>query len=135
MNNTWNYKEDLQDPEAFEKIEKQYDIKIPEKLKDFVAEHNGASPSECVFDSEGGEHLFGAVLSFDSGETCKTTIYQAMDAVQNKSVIPFAEDPFGNYICLSMENVKILFWSHETDEMTVAGDELESFLKGLHPIK
>lgn len=43
MNNTWNYKEDLQDPEAFEKIEKQYDIKIPEKLKDFVAEHNGAS--------------------------------------------------------------------------------------------
>ena len=110
MNNTWNYKEDLQDPEAFEKIEKQYDIKIPEKLKDFVAEHNGASPSECVFDSEGGEHLFGAVLSFDSGE-------------------------FGNYICLSMENGKILFWSHETDEMTVAGDELESFLKGLHPIK
>ena len=38
MNNTWNYKEDLQEPEAFEKIEKQYDIKIPEKLKDFVVE-------------------------------------------------------------------------------------------------
>ena len=29
MNNTWNYKEDLLDSEAFEKIEKQYVIKIP----------------------------------------------------------------------------------------------------------
>lgn len=135
MNNEWNYKEDLQDSEAFEKIEKQYDIKIPPKLKDFVVGHNGASPSECVFNSEGREHLFGAVLSFDSRETCKTTVYQAMDTVQNKSVIPFAEDPFGNYICLSLENGKVLFWNHETEKMTVAGDELESFLKGLRPIK
>lgn len=131
MSDIWRYKEEIQDAKAFEKVEECYGITIPEEMKTFVKEHNGASPEKCVFRMGDREGVFGAVLSFDSGETQKATVYQAMDTVQDKTLLPFATDPFGDYICLSLENGSVVFWDHETDEKTCVGSDVRTFLSGL----
>ena len=135
MDNVWNYKQPLIDSAAFEKFEQQYNVRIPEELKTFVVEHNEASPEKDAFDSESGEHLFSDVLRFDSGETRKVTAYDAMEEIQNKELIPFAKDPFGNYICLSLKDGTVRLWDHEDHETgttAMAGRNLQDFIENLH---
>ena len=95
----------------------------------------GVFPRFHAVYSESGEHLFSDVLRFDSGETRKVTAYDAMEEIQNKELIPFAKDPFGNYICLSLKYGTVRFWDHEDHETgttAMAGRNLQDFIENLH---
>lgn len=65
MNMTWKYKIDMKNLQAFADVEKFRGILIPEELKNFVAEHNAATPSRHHFMVGATERVFGAVLSFE----------------------------------------------------------------------
>ena len=99
MENAWKYKIDLKDPQAFAKVETLREIRIPKELRQFIEEHNAATPSNYHFMVGSTERVFGAVLSYDESETEADRVYPALDAIKNKKLIPFAIDPFGNYIC------------------------------------
>lgn len=45
MENAWKYKIDLKDPQAFAKVETLREIRIPKELRQFIEEHNAATPS------------------------------------------------------------------------------------------
>ena len=58
-----------------------------------------------------------------------------MEEIQNKELIPFAKDPFGNYICLSLKDGTVRFWDHEDHETgtaAMAGRNLQDFIENLH---
>lgn len=132
MNMTWKYKIDMKNLQAFADVEKFRGILIPEELKNFVAEHNAATPSRHHFMVRATERVFGAVLSFEKNETEADTVYPALEAVEDKNLLPFAIDPFGNYICYQLNEKQIVYWDHENDAVTTTGKSLKEFIESLY---
>lgn len=132
MDMIWKYKIEMKNPHAFEEVEALREIHIPEELKGFVMEHNAATPSLYHFMAGSTERVFGAVLSFDKTETDADTVYPALGAVKDKNLLPFAIDPFGNYICYQLDRKQIVYWDHESDEVTSTGKNLSEFLESLY---
>lgn len=132
MENVWKYKIDLKDPQAFAKVETMRGIRIPTELRQFIENHNAATPSNYHFMVGSTERVFGAVLSYDEEEKEADRVYLALEAIKDKNLIPFAIDPFGNYICYALDKNEIVFWDHETDKEVSTGKNLEKFIKSLY---
>lgn len=132
MEQTWKYKIEMKDTKAFAEVEKQRGIHIPEELKAFVEEHNAATPALYHFMAGVTERVFGAVLSFEKDEKEADTVYPALEAVKDKNLLPFAIDPFGNYICYQLDTNQIVYWSHEDDTVTSTRKGLKEFVASLY---
>ena len=132
MDILWKYKIDVVDENIFSGLEKEYNIKFPDELKKFIIENNAATPSKYNFMLGTTEKVLGAVLSFNRGETDTDTVFGAFDVIEDKTLIPFAIDPFGNYICYSLRDDKIVFWNHETNGINTTGKSLQEFLDSLY---
>lgn len=132
MENAWKYKIDLKDPQAFAKVEAMRGIRVPAVLRQFIENHNAATPSNYHFMVGSTERVFGAVLSYDEAEKEADRVYPALEAVKDKNLIPFAIDPFGNYICYALDKNEIVFWDHETDDTASTGKNLEQFIENLY---
>lgn len=78
------------------------------------------------------EKVFGAVLSFNHGEKDTDSVFSALKTVDDKNLIPFGVDPFGNYICYSLKDYAIIFWDHETGKSFVAGFSLTEYIESLY---
>jgi len=46
--------------------------------------------------------------------------------------IPFARDPFGNFICFDRTNDHIVFWDHETTAIEEVADSFTEFIDSLY---
>ena len=44
------------------------------------------------------------------------TVYPALEAIKDKNLLPFAIDPFGNYICYQLDRKQIVYWDHESED-------------------
>ena len=126
----WNYKIDLLDDAVFHEIEKQRGIQIPENLISLVKEGNAATPEKYKFMIVQTEKVVGAILSFNKGDS--DSVFTALDIIEDQRIVPFAIDPFGNYICLNLKNKEVIFWNHETGDTFSTEKELEAFLKSLY---
>ena len=132
MDLEWKYKIDVTDPAIFDEIEKERGISIPKELKTFIMKTNAATPSKYNFVAGGVERVLGAILSFNKGESDTDSVFTAFRVIKEKELIPFGIDPFGNYICYSLKDSKIVFWDHETDNVTTIADNLTVFLDSLY---
>ena len=128
----WKYKIDVVEQNVFSKIEKKYGITISEELKALILMANAATPSKYNFILGTTEKVVGAILSFNEGETDTDTVYTALSAMEDKSLVPFAIDPFGNYICYSNNDNKVVFWDHETSGISSTKKGLSEFLNSLY---
>lgn len=132
MNIVWKYKIDLADENVFSEIEKSREIKIPDAMKTLILEGNAATPEKYNFMVGSTERVFGAMLSFNKNENDTDTVYTALEVVDDKELLPFAIDPFGNYICLHLCSEEVVFWNHETGEVESTGKKLDDFLESLY---
>ena len=130
--NNWKYKIDIQSASVFDEIEKQYKVKFSNELREFITENNGATPEKYHFMIENTEKVLGAVLSVNQGESDVDTIYPALSCIENAEIIPFAIDPFGNYICYSITDGTVVFWDHETSAVFSSGTSLSEFIDSLY---
>lgn len=128
----WKYKIDLANPEVFAEIEKERKISFPDELKKLITEANAATPAKYNFMTGNVEKAFGAVLSFNRNESDTDSVFVALSAINDTNLLPFGIDPFGNYICYSLSDCKVVFWDHETDGVTVVSDSLSAFLESLY---
>lgn len=128
----WKYKIDVVNPNVFSNIEKKYGIVISEELRALILTANAATPSKYNFMLGTTEKVVGAILSFNEGETDTDTVYTAFSAIEDKALVPFAIDPFGNYICYSNKDNKVVFWNHETSEVSSTEKGLSEFLDSLY---
>ncbi len=76
--------------------------------------------------------VFGAVLSFNKNEEDTDTVFTALEVVDDKKLFPFAIDSFGNYICLDLTTEDVVFWDHETGEVSSTQKSLENLLESLY---
>ena len=127
----WNYKIDLENG-ALEAFEKSTGIIIPDDLKDIIVNYNAATPEKPLFMAGSAERIFGAVLSFNINETEADSVYTAVDAVSDKSLLPFGIDPFGNYICYHIPDGDVVVWDHEINRFTSTGKSLDKFIASLY---
>lgn len=131
MSNKWKYRIELENKSIFDCIEKKSNITIPKDLKEFIIENNASTPEKYNFLVKGSEKVFGSVLSFNK-EKNTDTVFIALECINDLELLPFAIDPFGNYICYSLKENSIKFWDHETDKSIFISDSLADFLNSLY---
>ena len=78
------------------------------------------------------ERVFGAILSFNKDEEDTDTVFTALEVIKDKNLFPFAIDPFGNYICMDLADEEVVFWNHETGEISTTGKNIDDFLESLY---
>lgn len=128
----WKYKIDIADPNVFFDIEKEFGVVIPEELRSLIIIANAATPSKYNFVIGDTERVLGSILSFNVGETDTDTVYTALSIMEDKTLVPFAIDPFGNYICYSNKDNKVVFWDHETGDVSSTEKGLSEFINSLY---
>lgn len=132
MNIVWKYKIDLADESVFAEIENERGITIPDKLKDLIIKGNAATPDKYNFMVGSTERVLGSILSFNKDEEDTDTVFTALEVIKDKNLLPFAIDPFGNYICINLTAEEVVFWNHETGESSTTGKHIDDFLESLY---
>lgn len=108
----WNIYDDSKlDISLIESTEKQIGVSFPESYKKCVLKYHGATPVQDLFNVEGTQRVFGEFLGFDENDDETLLSYYIMETNEvtgtiPKEVIPFANDPSGNYICFDYKNDK-----------------------------
>ena len=128
----WNYKIDLADESVFAEIEKERGISLPDSLVELIKEGNGATPEKYKYMVGFTEKVVGAILSFNRDEADTDTVFTALSVIQDKNLMPFAIDSFGNYICLDIAEGVVVFWDHETGEVYQTDKGIEAFIESLY---
>lgn len=105
--------------EAVLKVEEELGVSFPSDFVDCVLLKNGGQPIPDTFDLEGRkEAVFNSLIDLNVEES--RNIIKVYNDLKNRlpeSVYPFADDPFGNYLCFDYRDGKdpsIVFWDHET---------------------
>ncbi|MGC5326444.1 SMI1/KNR4 family protein [Brevibacillus sp. SYSU BS000544] len=109
-------------------VEEFFDVKFPQDYILCVLENHGGKPYPNRLDIGSNDATsFGELLTFDP--TSKIYIPEKYNRISEElpdGIIPFANDPGGNYICFDYKNGKqdepiIVFWDHE---LSVSEDDL-----------
>lgn len=132
MNIVWKYKIDLADERVFSEIEKERNIQIPQDLKELIKEGNAATPDKYKYIIGSTEKVVGAILSFNKDEKEADSIYTALSVIEDKNLMPFAIDSFGNYICLEISSNNVVFWDHESGDTFSTEKNIQGFMNSLY---
>jgi len=122
-------------PKDIDEIEKTVSLKFPEEYRKHLLKYNGGqcSPNEFSF-IENGKKTNSCVdwfLAIYDGEYDNLSDYIKTYKLDEKrlpaDIIPIANDPGGNLICISCgkeDNGAIYFWDHEKEvDYSVSGDD------------
>lgn len=131
MNINWKYKIDLVD-DAIYRMSNKYGVIIPDDLVKLLEVANGATPSKSKFMLKVDEKLLGAILSFNPDEHEADSFETAMIIDFDKNILPFAVDPFGNYICYNVNDGTIVFFDHEENSISIIATSLKDFMSMLY---
>jgi hypothetical protein len=108
-------------------VENVLNIKFPEDYKNVARENQGKSPTPSIFNiTEKRESVFNTLLHFTDDKYDNTynllKAYSMAKEFLPERIIPIADTPGGDYICLDYRdasiNSKIVFANHE-----LSGDE------------
>jgi hypothetical protein len=132
QNVDWKYVKKLTNESAVKDFEEKFQMTLPDDLKQCIKAHNGGRPSKNIFDTEKTkERVFKTLLSFN--DTDVENIYKYFPIIRrvSKSLIPFASDPSGNFLCV--RDGRIVLYLHETDEIEeIKADSFSDFLGKLY---
>jgi len=131
MNNIgWKYVKTLNDTRAIEKFETLHGVTFPDDLKKILVTCNGGRPPLKLYDTAKEKSKeFKTLLSFNDSDVENIYKFFPLES-KDKSLIPFASDPAGNFFVLK-EN-KIFLWNHEKDLLTFLANSFSDFLKSLY---
>ncbi len=122
-------------PAFIKEIEDIFNIKYPQKYKEYVLLFNGSVPAKKFFLVSGEECKFNRLINFD--KTIDWNFFERISFIKNKlpnNIIPFGDDSFGNLICFDFNNniePKIVFWEHELNKTIYLEKDFNSFIGSL----
>lgn len=137
MNNiNWKRVKPLILPNSLDKFEQDYEITLPESLKEFISTNNGGRPSLDIIKTEDGKEVeIKALLSFNKEDT--ENIYKVIDYFKkqfNSKIVPVATEPSGDYFCIDITNDSIVYWEHENNVLTFIAKDFVEFLNCLYKL-
>lgn len=119
---TWENIKPLEDETSIKTFEGEFQTQLPADFVRLAPKFSGSSPSRKYFRTKNGEeHVIDYFLSFNPDDkygVFKTTARMRRQGLP-ANIIPFAIDPFGNYICIEdlSEGSRIIYWNHEEDTL------------------
>jgi hypothetical protein len=127
----WKYVKPLSKTEAIEEFEKRYNVLLPVDLKQCIKAYNGGRPDKDTFDTDKSkECVFKTLLSFNEHDMENIYTYFPIIYAEQRSLIPFASDPGGNFLCV--KDNKIVLYLHETGGMENVASSFTDFLNKLY---
>ena len=128
------------------KFESEYCISLPESYKVFLLKNNGGIPSNKCFDFliKDGSYTDSVIERFLSlCDDCDCSLedtykrFLEIDPVDSKYMLPIAQDPGGNFVCIAVNNDAngVYFWDHEAPgqlHLHLISDSFDQFLNDLH---
>ena len=135
----WSFKKSEISDSRIKEIQEKLNVIFPKDFVECVLENNGGQPTPECFDFKGHkEAVFNALvdLSFD-GKGNLFEILQNLNGQLPDRIIPFANDPFGNFFCFDFRengSPNIVFWNHEksgNDAIESVGFGFSEILKQL----
>lgn len=131
----WVYRGQSIDDKIIREVENYLDVKLPADYKECIKVNNGGRPRPNVFDSDdGGEgFVFRSLISFTKKELNIKMFKEELDTLK---ILPFATDPFGNYICFDYryteDSPTIVFYNHEFDSINPVCDTFTALIERLY---
>ena len=127
---TWKYVKELKNSAAVDDFEKVHGVVFPADLKAVLIKYNGGRPAKKYFDvGAEKDKEFKTLLSFNDADIENIYKYYPLDSA-DKTLIPFASDPAGNYFVL--KNNAVHLWLHEADKTVFVAATFTEFLHMLH---
>jgi len=84
-------------------------------------------------------HTFSDLLSLNKSDDDNVfEVYETVsDRLDRKDILPFAADPFGNFLCFDFsENpAHIVFWNHEANLLDAVAKTFMELINMLHEAK
>ena len=125
----WKYVKKLEDINELKNFEFENGCQIPSYLRKCIINYNGGRPERKVFDTAVSKgRMIKKLLSLNYGDV--ENIWDAYKCMQqeDRDLIPFANDPGGNFICFNKDSGEIYLWLHETDTVEYVAESFEDFL-------
>ena len=110
-------------------IEDHIGTSLPREYRSFLADYDGAEPETNVVSIS--EKNASGVNRFIPARD----ILREREGIENipPRAIPMAWDGCGNYFILDITTGEVLFWDHETADLTRIAESFEGFLSTLQP--
>ncbi|MGG1534172.1 MULTISPECIES: SMI1/KNR4 family protein [Brevibacillus] len=114
---SWLFPKRPLDTEEIKSIEQQLGIIFPKDYVDCVKQNNGGQPDPDTFYVGDREAVFSSLIPLNQEESRNVlTVKRKLAERLPEGVVPFADDPFGNYLCFDYrrnQEPKIGIWDHE----------------------
>jgi len=132
----WFLVNPLEGEAQIKKFEDIARINFPDDFVNCIKKNNAGYPLFKNFETlTGDNHICNNLLTFDEKKKVNIfNVYRNVFSIRETTpLVPFAEDPFGNYICFdfSESTAKIIFWHHETNKTEKVCDTFTEFLAKL----
>lgn len=140
---TWKYVKGKPIDSEIEKLQESLGVLLPKEFLSVAIENNGGRPSPCIFDFPGRDGaVFESLLRLERENDYG--ILKTLERISDRlpsGCVPFASDPFGNYLCFQYPSsgmIPIVFWNHEKkmdSSLSPVCDDFEALLEKLYEPK
>ena len=99
----WTLVRELESKSEIVDFEEAVDFMFPESFKECVEDFNGATPVPCFYDTLSTENRdIESLLSFNRNDTRNIWwAYVMIEHTTNRTLVPFATDKMGNFLCFN----------------------------------
>lgn len=132
-------------PSDLDDVERRFDFCFPRVVREHYLGHNGGCPDKNRFSNERGTFIIDSFIPVKASALPTApileTVLQRLKAVAGTTpwqLIPFADDPCGNFYCFSVgqEDFGAIYWfeaegygQHRTEFLARSLDEFMANLK------
>ncbi len=116
-------------------VEKFFGFSLPIDFRNALFHINGGRPFLREFDIENRSGcVFVKLISFkdNNGSRTPITVFKNIEnwLPKHLKIVPFADDPFGNFLCFSYQenSCPVVFLDHETSTVTKVCNTFTEFL-------
>ena len=100
-------------------FESHFSFRIDPPLRDFLLEHNGGSPTSCIFPTNIRNREIAYLLDIRESRSDKSawTVNQRVRRLIGPKRLVIGVDSLGNFICVEREykQQEIVLWNHVTN--------------------
>lgn len=121
---------------VFARIEKEYEVRIPFEICEFLKRNSRGIPKEKSFLINNKEYLLSGFISVD--EKDKTNLISVASRLMKEkdmeSILPFATDGFGNYYGIKFDEgfpAEIVFYEAEKGRISFVCNKFKDIIQAL----
>ena len=127
----WRWAKPVKSTTFFTDFCKEKKLKYPTELLTFLKKNSGAHPTLHRY---GDDQVLSSILTIGKGGSVYST-YKAMNSKDfkekdNSSLLPFAANGMGDYICIKGSSV--VLWTHEDNKTTKVAKSFSDLINKLH---